>query len=321
METIPQIPSQFEMMKRQILSEFKKEKIEGINTEQVEDYMQQQGLGVKPYIIIEDSDLPKLVDAISRTELLAPLYDGEAIGLYSPELDMAFVLRERGHEKANGMIYTEGNLVHELAHAISMFQYTVSTDSKHIDAKRAGFVCATQNETPWGWLLEEGWADMHRADYFAKYASPQEIEQIAEAYNCEDLDAEDTVPMPLKSGEILPMPVKYVVLMPNGIETIPTSAVAGYTLELLCTQDPTLPSLLAEARSTVQGLRKLAQALEKIKPGLYTKMQATDYSLEDFQERLSFVMHEVVGGTEKLVRAKGGLRDRWDDYLFASRNE
>lgn len=321
MEKIPQIPPQFEIMKERILSEFKREKIEGIKTKQVEGYIQGRGLRVKPYIIIENDDLPQLASLTAHTEIVAPLYDGDSIGLYSPELDIAFVLRENGREKASGGIYTEGNLVHELAHANSLYQYSVSADKKSIENKRVGFACSTENETAWGWLLEEGWADMHRADYFAKHASPKDIGHIGEAYACEDLDVEDTVPMPARSGEILPIPVKYVVVSADGEPSIAPSAVAGYTLELLVAQDPLIQQLLLEGRSSVLGLKKLAQALEKIKPGLYKKIQATDYTLEDFQERLSFVVNEIAGGVEKLIRARGGLKERWDDYLFASRNE
>lgn len=75
-----------------------------------------------------------------------------------------------------------------------------------------------------------------------------------------------------------------------------------------------MKKLLIEGRSSVEGLRKLARALENVMPGLYKKLQTGEYSEKSFSEKLSFVI-QVVGGIRRVVRAQDSLRDFWDKLL------
>lgn len=229
-------------------------------------------------------------------------------------MDLALVARDTDCEESSGVIYTEGTLAHELAHASSMYQSYATTDYKGFHTSRFGF-CLPQNQTPWGLLLEEGWADLHRANYFAQHASKEEKEKLKNTLRYENLDMEDTLPIPTPAGYKLPIPIKYLFITTQGKPATRYSAYAGYALELLCKKDASIKSLLIEARSSTEGLRKLAQAIEKIMPGLYKTLQTGDYTEACFSEKLAFVISNVTGGIENAVTASGSLKDAWDRLL------
>ena len=156
---------------------------------------------------------------------------------------------------------------------------------------------------------------MHRADYFASHASDEEKGKLENALRFEDLDMEDTVPITTPSGKTLPLPIKYLYITPEGKPITKSSAYAGYTIELLFRKDPAIKPLMIEARNSVDSLRKFAQAIEKIAPGLYKELQTSDYTEDNFSEKLATVVAKVVGGTEKAITAKSSLRQAWDRFL------
>lgn len=314
MDKVSEMPPAFESVKDQLFREFPKERIEGINTERVEDFVRQKGLEIKPYIIFDRKDLPRVREIVGNTGLLRSIFKNGECGLYSPEMDMVLITRDREYEESSGVIYTEGLLVHELAHASSMYQGYVTADYKGFYTPRVGF-CLPQNQVAWGWLLEEGWADMHRANYYAQNASEEERAKLEDALRFGKIEIEDTVPISTSNGETLPLPVKYLYITPEGKPTTKSSAYAAHALELICRKNPAMQNLLIEGRSSVEGLRKLAQAFEKIMPGLYKILQTGEYSEASFSEKLSTVVTNVAGGMDSSVRAQGSLRSTWNNLL------
>lgn len=314
MDKISEMLPAFESVKNQLFREFPKEKNEGLNTSRVEDFIRQEGLEIKPYIIFDQKDLPRVKKIVGSTGLLRSVFNNGEGGLYSPEMDMILIARDRNYEESSGAIYTEGLLAHELAHASSMYQGYVTADYKGFYTPRVGF-CLPKNQTAWGWLLEEGWADMHRAKYFAQNASEKEIQKLGDALRFGEIRMEDTIPIITRTGEALPLPTKYLYITPEGKLTTKSSAYAGYALELLCRRNPAIKKFMIEGRSSVEGLRKLAQAFEEIMPGLYKKLQSSDYSEASFSEKLSMVISDVAGGKENAITAEGLLRNTWDNLL------
>lgn len=314
MEKTFEMPPDFESIKNRLLAEFPRERIEGIDTERVEGFIRQEGLAVKPFIVFSRKDLQKVRDIIGGAGLLRSVFKNGEGGLYSPEMDLVLVARDEDYEKSSGAIYTEGLLAHELAHASSMYQGYVTSDYKSFYTPRVGF-CLPQSQIPWGWLMEEGWADMHRADYFASHASDEDKEKLENALRFGNLDMGDTIPITTPSGETLPLPIKYLYITPEEKPTTKSSAYAGYAIELLCRKDTNIKLLMIEARNSVDGLRKLAQAIEKIVPGLYKELQTSDYTETNFSEKLATVIAKVAGGTEKAITAKNSLRETWDSLL------
>lgn len=312
MDRISEMPPAFESGNTQLLREFPKEKNEDLNTDRVENFIRQEGLEIKPYIIFDRKDLPRVREIVDSAGLFGSVFNNDEEALYSPEMDMIFIARNRSFEESSGVIYTEGLLVHELAHASNV---TVNYKRLYSPRVRVGF-CTPRNQTAWGWLLEEGWADMHRAKYFAQNASEGEKQKLEDALGFGEIGMEDTIPITTFPGEILPLPFKYLSITPDGKPTALSSAYAGYTLELLCRRDLVIKKLLIEGRGSVKGLRKLAKAFEKIMPGLYEELQCTYCSKRGFSETLSMVITNVAGGMDRSVRAQGLLRSTWNNLLY-----
>lgn len=318
MDRFSEMPPAFQPIKETLLREFPKEENVGVNTERVEQFIASEGLPVKPYILFYQEDYSRVERIIGSTNLLRSAFKEGACGLYSPEMDLVLVRRDRKYEEANGAIYTEGLLVHDLAHASSMYEGYVSPDERSAYTPKVGF-CLAQNKIPWGWLLEEGWADMHRANYFARYAAREERNRIETALKFGSVDLEETIPMITPSGELLPVPAKYIYVTPEGKPTTKSSAYAGYALEILCRRNPSLKPLLIEARSSVDALRKLAATLNKMSPHLYATLQKTDYTEADFSAKLGVVISKIHGSLEPAIKAKGALRNKWNQLLQQKR--
>ena len=229
-------------------------------------------------------------------------------------MDLTLVRRDKNFEEKNGNIYTEGSLTHELAHASSMYQGYVTPDKQSSYTPRVGF-CLPQNNTPWGWLLEEGWADLHRGEYFAKYATEEQKKRIEAVMKFGSLNLDDTVPITTPNGDILPLPIKYLYLTENGDLTTKSSAYAGYILELLCRKDPTLYPTLRQARGSVEGLRKLSTQIDRISPSLYSFLQSSDYTEKDFSGRLQKVISRLFLDVRTLIKGPKGLQETWDRLL------
>lgn len=308
-----EMPLQWRMVKDSLISEFPQTSIEGLNTGRVEDFIRQAGLEVKPYIIFDRNELPRVKKIVGETRLLRSHFDTGGEGLYSPEMDLVLIARNRDAEKMSGAIYTEGILVHELAHASSGYQEYV-IDDKGVYAPRAGFALA-QDEGGRGTFLEEGWADMHRGEYVGLHASTNERTMLENALAYGRLHPNDTAPLITRSGETMPLPIKYFYIMPDRTVVTKTSAYAGYGLELLCKQNPTLRPLLIEGRKSVEGLQNMAKTLDSISPGLYSRLQKGDYERDSFLDKLSFIITDVAGGLEGTIQAEGPLKKKWTKLL------
>jgi len=314
MDRISEMPSAFESVKTKLLNEFPSEKIQGLNTDRVVNFIRSEELQVKPFIIFDKEDLPKVQEIVGHTGLLRSAFSNGERGLYSPEMDLVLVLRDKEYEKTNGAIYTEGLLVHELAHASSMYSGYITPDNEKFYTARVGF-CLSQNRKEWGWVLEEGWADMNRGNYVKKYATVEEKDKLTRALKFMTLDMDDTIPIRPFSGDFLPLPVKYFYVTPEGLPTTTPSAYAGFTLESICKHDPNFASVLVDSRKSVEGLRKFAAKIEKLNNGLYYELQKSSYTEKSFSEKLSIVLSRVDGGIKNVINAKGQLKDWWDSYF------
>lgn len=201
--------------------------------------------------------------------------------------------------------------MHELVHANNGYLRYVSPSENTFYIPRVGF-CLPQNQSSWGWFLEEGWADMHRGNYFAENTSEEERKKLIGVLRFGNIGMEDTVPVyNISLHRFLPIPVKYLYLTPDGKPTFKTSSYAAYGLELLCRINPEIRNLLIEGRKSVEGLRKLAQTIDKIQPGLYRILQSVDYTEKDFAEKLYTVISSLKDRNQAVSASTDSLRNRW----------
>jgi hypothetical protein len=328
-----EMPEEFKRIRENLLQEFPKERVEGINLRRVEEFIKDRGLEIRPYIIIGKDDflkMQRIVDSSSWESFLAFIGEG-GIGLYDANMDLVVVFRDDDRERVNGEIFTERFLVHELAHASTRVgNYTAAYDrnGREMDlphALRTGFCLRSRHkETGWGELIEEGWAEMQSANYFAQCATKKDRMRVESAVGQGSLDVEDTIPtgmalgamlVNVATGKPLPLPAKYVFLDSEGKPQAATAAPAGFALEILCRNNSSLAPAMIEARKSVEGLRKFARILYETSPELYKKLQVGDYSAREFRKKLEMVIDKVGGGIEKVIRAEGPLKEKWDKIL------
>ena len=315
---IPQteMPEIYKLRREELLQKFSNERLKDINIQRVKSFIEKEGGSLKQFIFIEPEELNEL-KTITQDWTSGPKYFSrkETLGYYISNIDLILIRRDKDYEQVNGKIFTEGQLVHELTHATSGFRKYVADEDGFNYNPRVGFAL-TYTQFPWGWFFEEGWADMQRANYLTKYTPAEQRQNLASALKYGDIGLEDTVPIVIaKSGNYVPVPLKYLHLCPKSGINISVSAFAAYAVELLCQQDPTWKQLIKEARNSSEGLRKFAQAVEKRSPGLYKKLQVGDYDIESFETKLLLVINEIAGGKENVIKAKGLLKSVWANIL------
>jgi hypothetical protein len=333
MEQIPpqrttEMPEEFRRVRENLLAEFSGKNVEGINAQRAEEFIKKEGLEVKPYIIIRKEELPKMQKIVDYSEGLKRHIEEGGLGFYAAGMDLVVVFRDGDYETINGGIFLERLLVHELAHASSKHEICAANKDNGADfprALRTGFCLRLeQKDNCWGELIEEGWAEMQSANYFAHYATKEDKERLESVLKLGPLDMDDTIPIGMffdvpmvnvSVGQPLPLPLKYIFLRPEGRLSAARAAFAGYAIELLCRKNLSLAPAMIEARKSVEGLRKFARILYETSPELYKKLQVGDYSAREFRKKLEMVIDKVGGGIEKVIRAEGPLKEKWDKIL------
>ncbi|MBI4812684.1 hypothetical protein HY798_04625 [Candidatus Falkowbacteria bacterium] len=322
-----EMPEDFKLIRENLLREFSGKNVEGINTKRAEEFIKKEGMEVKPYVIIEKGDLPKLQEIVGDSESFKRHIEEGGLGVYAAGIDLAIVFRDGNYEGINGEIFTERFLVHELAHASS--KHGVYTSEPGFNdfptVLRIGFCLRSEQKNgSWGELIEEGWAEMQSANYFARYATKEDKERLESILKLGSLGVNDTIPtgmfldVPMVNvgvGEPLPLPLKYIFLNPEGRLSVARAAFAGYALEILCQNNLSLAPAMIEARKSLGGLRKFARTLWETSPDLYKTLQTSDYSARGFRKKLEVVINKVGGGVEKVIKARGPLKDKWDKIL------
>jgi len=312
MDIRTEIPSSFNNVKSALIERFPTQEVRGLNTTRVEEYIKKNNLKVKPYVIFEKKDLIELKKIIGETKLDRSVFDQDKYGLYIPEIDLVLLMRDPELEEINGPLFTEGLLVHELVHATGSFGNVVITDSNSAYTPRSGFFL-TQNKKPWGWFLEEGFADMLRGEYVSQHATDQDLKRMEQSLSYPSLSFKSTIPLKSSSNPSIlsPIPIKYLFCKPESVMGL-ISSIAASGVEMLCNANPQLRQRMIEARNSINGLRALTQEIDKIAPGLYPHIQKTDPTMEDSHKCLKYIIEKLHGDIQSSIVAEGKLKETWD---------
>jgi hypothetical protein len=144
-----------------------------------------------------------------------------------------------------------------------------------------------EKQSPWGYFLEEGFADLQRGDYLEQNISTK----IKEERNSLSVITDE---YKTPSGVVYRESKKYLAFMKDG-KTIgaPFTAIAATGVEMLCEKIPNLKQVLIEARSDIEKLREIPRLINAIKPGLYLEIQKCGYSQEEFA-RVQNIIKEAI---------------------------
>jgi hypothetical protein len=248
---------------------------DGMRMDRVHGFRERLGIPKKEIKVLEPRDFQRAV-AISGSRPR----DNEGEYLYRH--GVILVKRDPEMEALNGgPEYTEGVVVHEIAHSEVMppEEYVDVTFNRRlfrthanmdINTLRQGFVVGNSStELTEGYPFEEGYAELIRGKYVE--------EELGMQYGFGGkLNPQDSEPNLLD---------KYTVLEVNESGnpnvTIIEGAMPAFVLELLIAKDPMLFPALRESRRSVNGLREVAHRINAIKPGLYQRMRKVDLKADD----------------------------------------
>ncbi len=311
---VKSMPEDYKIL-RDYLIENLSSKTEGLEIQRVNDYIKSLGLDLKKIIVLESTDLRKLNYQLTSLfqSLEIPEFEPQCLGRYLSEIDLVIIIRNRDFERLNGTIFTESLLVHELAHGSYNFGFYTPLIGDRIPTKptdkhtftRSGFNTLSTTEknkivSNRGNFLEEGFAEMLRANY-VKSNMPEDFRKKI----MNKLGHEESSPINKAATKNFKlddfnyeykMPIQYAYFQPDGKLIHAASAPAGIAFELLCKKNPRLYPALIEARSSPEGLRRVAKILDVIKPGLYSKLTKLQYNDKDFTQGLKYIIDTLYNG-------------------------
>jgi hypothetical protein len=291
-----------------ILDEFGSETGKGLDTQRVERFVFDTGLPMKPYFFVEESELDHL--KMISDQYWGDHLRGSTMGMYHPELDMIGVKRDPMKEVLNGTAFTESLLVHEQVHSSNIYRH-LRLYGRNPVVSRHGF-SLPYNDEEWGYMVEEGFASMLQARYFAQNVLTRDFKELNNYLGYSKLDVESQLILfNHKLGKCLPLPAKYMYRVDNNNISYLVSAVAGYIVELLCRNEPQLEDCLIAARSDISKLREVPKLFNSLSPGLYLELMKGGYDQDDFFRKLDLVIDRVCGGLGNVLNVSGELKDDW----------
>lgn len=289
-DLVPSLPSDFSVIRNNFLDRYQGKNMKGIDADRIDDYFASRELNTKPYVLVTPRDLER-VHKIDTAGSLRGIFKNGGKGAYVAELGMSIVMRDPKLEKMNSSMYTEGLVVHEGAHStadISPILRARGTNGYQVN--RVG-MAMPQADVNTGFALEEGWADIHRADYLSLHVSAGSLAKVGKVLNWKK-DPDDMIYIPLL-GRRTPVPFKYTYLDYSAHPIMSNSSIAGFALELLIDADPEIYKAMHAGRSNIEGLRNAARRIDALSPGLYTKLRQGGYGEGAFSAALHSVIDRV----------------------------
>lgn len=276
---------------------------ENLNIGSVENFFRGQGLKIEDYLCLDDKDYLALLeelDIASRFEGYLDLNEGVRV----PDISLTLIRRNAALERNNGPIYIEGLAVHELAHGTSTHGLPL-TEKNPDRVPRSGFTILGK---PWGWFLEEGFAEYSKGAYIKANAPAEYKERVLKSFGVQDPSScsWDIAPMAHAEGWGFdyPVPSKYFFFREDGQLSFNVPTIAAVGVELLAKKQPALLEAMRRARTEVDGLREVAKTLNGLKPDLYTKLQEVNYAEQSFIQSLGLIINELYDGEVKRNKDK-----------------
>ena len=263
-------------------------RLEGLDAHKIESFLASRKLNHTNYVVHYSEDIPEIESILGHNYIDEPSIGG----IFIPELDIVLVLRDKELEENNGTAFTEGKIIHELAHSAKPqpLDYTEFPNNRllgllpgiSLKTPSSGFLEGLDTENSSGWFIEEGFADLMRGEYIA-LNMPNEVKKA--------IINSDTELLGL--GERRAQVVKYAYLDHNDEVKIMNSSHAALAIELLCEKEPLLREELLNGRNDLSVGERIKNYVNRLSPGLYDKLNQLDYTSGDFVEGLRMVVKEV----------------------------
>ncbi len=264
----------------------------GLSIGRVEAYRQEMGAAKKSVKLITREDFMKV------NKLLGMPYDPiHLVGLFSPALDMTFVIRDPTLEELYGTEYTESLVIHEMAHASSTYStieiiraeshnqpQRIGPASTTMMQPRSGFATLVHGTTYKGRIIEEAYAEFERGRYVAEILGkpagffqelpPGSSLEIMNKYCTRFIDNDGNLAGGVSSQTI-----------PAGI------------FERLIRYDGKLLIALRKARSSLEAMPEVVSRMNAIVPNLYEDLEEMNDTTPDLVKKQLQLFEKVVLAT------------------------
>jgi hypothetical protein len=178
-------------------------------------------------------------------------------------------------QETNGTLFTESLIVHEIAHRDSLMytisKYDYSKNTVDVQEKRTGYSSRKQDQQNLHLVLEEGFAELIRAEFVSQHWDQFKLSQAYPMSNCFNL-AECNC-----EGVKFLVPISSIMYNEKNLMQFLNPGKALTCLLLLSNNISEFNSLLREGRKSLDGLRIIIQKIESVDKGLYPKIRNTSY--------------------------------------------
>jgi hypothetical protein len=222
---------------------------EGIDIQSVQRFFEEEGLQTGDFLIIDPHRIETFNHIASSRGVASFPTNNEGRfthGTTIPRLNIAVVPRFSEVEKEYGVKEFESTLVHELAHTSSKWNEMMIIES----TKQLTFLPQRIN------FIRPDSTNGHSISEKGNYYFEEGFAALMEA--------------------------KYAVKMGSEVTQRSVPDVARVGIEKIIEVIPEYYPALIEARTSVEGLRKIARLTNSIKPGLYRELGRLSYTTEDF---------------------------------------
>jgi hypothetical protein len=242
--------------------------IDEYNMPRINDFLKSKGLSADfPVYVLSQEDYENEENQSPQNGIS---WDAHSDGEHIRSSRTLVVKIDTELEKSSGRLFTEGVLVHEIAHRNSLAFYELkrAINNVYITQKRMGL--SVYNQKTQNKIFEESFAAMVQKEYMDLHKDSNQVHQLVvsnyqtDRANFSFKDCSYSIP----SGLVAINQNRFGHSKP---------AFAYLILERLIKINPNIETEMYNSRHSVDGLRKFIQEVEKIQKGLYVKIRNTPY--------------------------------------------
>jgi hypothetical protein len=257
----------------------------GINTQRVEQFLDENNLRRSEYFVVNQRDLPYALYITSC--LIRQNNKYTVLGFYEPALDVVILLHDAIEKAGIPQVVQESILVHELTHSSG------GTDS-FVRPRRS-----PKGYTKDGIFLEEGFCDLMQSKYFAKHGSMHSVPSKGKA----DFHTFNSVCFTnLEATESYEGNTVYYDSKRTWMAG--PSAYAGFGIELLSRAIPNLVGSLVNARSNPLLFTNALLLIDKYFPGLSQQLMELQNNTADYAKGNALIIEAIFGQNSVKVNSR-----------------
>jgi hypothetical protein len=242
--------------------------IDEYNLPRINDFLKSKGLSADfPVYVLSQEDYENDENQSPQNGIS---WDALSNGVHIGASRTLVVKIDTEIEKSSGKLYTEGVIVHELAHRNSLAYYKLERENNNVYTTQKRMGLHVHSEKDPNIILEESFATMVQKTYMDLHKDSNQVHQLVVSNH-----QTDRANFSFRDCNYS-MPSGLVYIIQNRFKHTPP-AFAYLILERLIKLNPNIETEIYNSRHSVDGIRRFIQEVEKIQKGLYVKIRNTPY--------------------------------------------